>query len=112
MAEHRIRLAGPWELLIDDEWQRMKLPGTVPGPEAVLRRSFNTPSNLGVDQQVCCEIPPEFGTIECVTLDDIPLKLSAERRVDLSAHLHGFHRLQISCHPMNGIVQPPTLVIM
>ena len=105
-AEHRIRLAGPWELVQRHESTTIKLPCT---RESVadwvdwsnplsLRRRFNTPTNLAAGDRVFVDVPKCFGPVESVLLDGVAVHEVPDqhRRYDVTAGLSMFHTVQIN----------------
>ncbi len=105
-AEHRIRLAGPWELVQQNESTTIKLPcsrDAVVAPidwsqPLSLRRRFNTPTNLAAGDRVFVDVPECFGPVESVLLDGVPVHEvdDPRRRYDITSGLSMFHTVQVN----------------
>lgn len=133
-STHRIRLAGPWQVVTDGESKQIKLPacwqeilGEYSGP-AIFKRSFNAPT--GVKNQRLFIVLPATGGLGAVWLNQVLIgnfddgqaesqnAASSEWRFEISEQLQRFNQLEIelTCHPQTGIpcgfCEPVTLEIV
>ncbi len=131
---HRIRLAGPWQVVIGDESRQIELPacwqeilGDYGGP-AIFRRSFNSPTGLK-NQRLFIVLPATggFGTVWLNhvlvgNFNDTDVEslsgVSPERRFEITQPLQRFNQLKIelTCHPQSdlpyGLCEPVILEIV
>lgn len=117
-SAHRIRLAGPWELVTTGTTAsrtRVNMPcswADLPIPEdaeAIFRRSFHAPTGLSDQHRVFLELPVKAVQ---VCIDGQPVESDGDDlRFEISAHLNGFHLLEIRLAGPPGLEEPVWLVI-
>lgn len=115
---HRIRLAGPWELIWGENGSnraRIQLPSdasAIPDGaigDVVYRRAFHAPTGLSANTSVWLEFP--IKPVD-VRLDEQPCLIDAtSQRCDLTGRLSEFHMLAVSVRCPPGLTEPVWLVI-